>query len=289
MAGAALLVKPHPAWAAPDGQALTAEFAGPWGVAFDGQGRLFVSDPGTYRIVAISPDGEVLGEFGAPGSAAGGLNYPTGLAVFGDDLYVCDTNNGRISVWSLAGEPRQIIGSLGIATAKLAAPNGVFAAEKWLWVANTRGHVLQRYDRRTGVMDRAFGRLGDDPARLPAGTIDYRLRQPTAVAADDGGRIYLLDSKHGRILAVDEDGRLAWEAHPNFLGKGLVRPQGLAWFEGALYVADAGNDRILKLDENGLTSDARTGLADPRGIAIAAGRIAVAQFQPKTVRLMDVF
>jgi len=289
LAGTALLLKPRRAWAEPEGEAFAADFVGPWGVAFDDRGRLYVSDPGAYRIVILDPNGAPLHEFGKPGAGPDRLNYPTGLAILGDDVFVCDTNNGRIAVWSLDGEPQRTCGGLGITTAKLAAPNGVCATEKWLWVANTRGHVVQRYDPASGVMDRAFGRLGDDRGRLEAGALDFRLRQPTAVAADRQGRVFVLDAKHGRVLALDEEGRVLWESRPTVRGLGLLRPCGLASGENALYVADAGNHRLLKLDEDGKTIDARTGVEDPRGVAVAEGRLAVAQFKPKVVRVMDAF
>jgi sugar lactone lactonase YvrE len=288
LAGAAMLGRSRRAWAAPEGQALAADFHGPWGAAYDETARLYVSDPGAYAIKVFGPDGQFLGQFGRAGSAPDRLNFPTGLSVLGSRLYVCDTNNGRIAVYDLEGRAEGVIGGPGITTAKLAAPNGVCATEKWLWVANTRGHVLQRYDR-DGRMDQAFGRLGDDSAPLPAGAIDFRLRQPTAVTVDDQGVVYLLDSKHGRVLALSEEGRVLWERRIEFAGLGLSRPQALVHLEGVLYVADTGNSRIIRLGLDGLTEDARTGIEDPCGLAAAPGRLAVAQRKARAVRVMEPF
>jgi DNA-binding beta-propeller fold protein YncE len=289
VAGAATVIAPRRSWAQAEGEALAGEFVGPWGVAFDPAGNLFVSDPGAYAIAVFAPDGKLLRRFGQPGASTSGFNFPTGLCVYGERLYVCDTNNGRIAVCDLDGNRVGHIGSLGITTARLAMPSGLWATEPWLWVANTRGHVLQRYERATGRLDHAFGRLGDDAGSLAAGTIDYRLRQPTAVTVDEQGVVYLLDSKHARLLAVDGEGALLWESRPVHGGLPLVRPQGLAYGEGALYVADTGNNRLLKLDRQGRVAEVRAGVADPHGLAVAPDRLAVAQRKERAVRLMSVF
>lgn len=286
--GAALLAHPKSATAA-KGLLTQADFNGPWGVAFDPDGNLYVSDPGRYGIQVFSPRGQPLRRFGAAGAGEGQFNYPTGLCQRDGRLYVCDTNNGRIAVTDLDGNPLLRIGSLGITTARLAMPNGVWAGSKWIWVANTRGHVLQRYDAADGRLDSAFGRLGDEKQPPEPGTIDYLLRQPTAVAGDDQGSIYLLDSKHARLLALDEDGRFLWESKAAFGGVGLSRPRGLAYADGVLYLADTGNQRILKLDAQGMVLDRLTGVPDPHGLAVAGGKLAVALRKDRAVRVLDVF
>ena len=288
LTGAALLAKPNLAFSA-DENVLPADFHGPWGVAFDPDGNLYVSDPGRYGIRVFSPDGRELRRFGKPGSGDGQVNYPTGLSLRDGLLYICDTNNGRIAVTDLEGNHQRHFGSLGITTARLAMPNGVWAGSQWIWVANTRGHVLQRYARQDGRLESAFGRLGDEKAPPEAGSIDYLLRQPTAVAGDDQGKIFLLDSKHARLLALDEEGRFLWESKAVFGGTGLSRPQGLAYTDGVLYLADTGNHRILKLDGEGRAVDELIGVREPYGLAVAGGKLAVAQFKNHAVRLMEIF
>ena len=156
-------------------------------------------------------------------------------------------------------------------------------------VANTRGHVLQRYSWYNRQLDQAFGYFGDDPAPLSPGTVDYKLRLPTAVTMDSSERVYLLDSKHTRVLALDQDGKLLWESHPESGGQGLSRPQGMICHQDFLYVADTGNNRILKLDLQGKVAGEQGGIADPHGISIFGGRMAIAQRKEKTVRIVEAF
>jgi outer membrane protein assembly factor BamB len=286
-AGAASLFHPQRGWAA-DAVPLAAEFVSPWGLDFDEDGNLFVADAGAYRVSVFDGNGGLVRTFGVAGRGEGKLNYPSGLAVHGESVFVCDTNNGRIVEFGRDGSFVRHVGGLGIATAKLAMPNGVAVGDKWLWVANTRGHVLQRYAPEAAAVDRAFGVLGDDAGALPAGTVDYKLRQPTAVAASEG-RVFVLDSKHSRVLAVDEQGALIWEAAPSFGGLGLNRAEGLAVHLGMLYVADTGNDRLLKLNAQGVAIDARSVAPEPVAVAGHAGTLAVSSRKTATVAKLGLF
>jgi streptogramin lyase len=88
-----------------DGTGADARFSGPVGVAFDGDGNLYVIDGSNHTIRKITPAGVVTtlaGAAGSSGSADGTgplarFNYPEGVAVDGDgDVYVADRNNHTI-------------------------------------------------------------------------------------------------------------------------------------------------------------------------------------------------
>lgn len=288
-AGAVAILPSFDSWAADKGRALAADFLGPWGVTYIPDGRLAVSDPGAYAIRIFDPEGKAQLSFGAPGSGEDQLNYPTGIHADGEKIYVCDTNNGRVSVFDYAGKWLGSMGGLGIATAKLASPNGIWADEQWIWVANTRGHVLQRYSPGSGKIDRAFGAFGDDKQALAPGTVDYKLRLPSAVAGDAEGRIYLIDSKHRRVLALDREGQMIWESQVLAEGRELSRPQGLAWFQNALFISDTGNNRLVKIDATGKPIAVLNGIEDPHGISVFENRMAVAQRKPKMVQIIEIF
>lgn len=272
-----------------EGAAIPHPFVAPWGVTFDSQGNLFVADAGAYEILVFDMEGRLLRRFGQPGSGYDRFNYPTGLSVWRDRLFICDTNNGRLAVYHPQGEPLGIAGGLGITTAKLAMPNGVYATDRWCWVANTRGHCVQRYDTATLRLDQAFGSLGDDEGAPAAGTMNHRWRLPTAITGDGVGIVYVLDSKHARVLALDEEGRLRWENKPEWNGRGLSRPQGLTFHRDWLIVADTGNDRLLKLDLQGNAVNGLTGVSEPYGAAVFGERLAIAQPRKKTVRMASLF
>jgi DNA-binding beta-propeller fold protein YncE len=79
----------------------------PRGVAIDDQGRAFVVDSTGQGVVVYRGPAEgdarpeYLGSFGAHGIGNGEFSYPMGGAVDGRGrVYIADTANGRVQVWS---------------------------------------------------------------------------------------------------------------------------------------------------------------------------------------------
>lgn len=63
----------------------------------DQQGRVFVSDPESYRILEFDTQGEFIKYWGDYGAELDGFNLPTGLAASLDgELWIADTGNHRI-------------------------------------------------------------------------------------------------------------------------------------------------------------------------------------------------
>jgi len=64
-------------------------------------GSIWVSDTSSNRLVQFSSSGSVVQTFGSAGTGNNGFDDPTHLEVFGGLLYVCDTFNDRVQVYSL--------------------------------------------------------------------------------------------------------------------------------------------------------------------------------------------
>jgi uncharacterized protein (TIGR03437 family) len=138
----------------------------PYGLAFSNEGHLFVSDSGHNRVMLFSspftngkPASRVFGQPNFDTTASGNqstdnrFNSPRGIGIDTDDrLYVCDSGNNRILIFSrapLAGpDPRaafQLIRGLN-------APFGlaVSALSGDIWVANsgtTGNNAIVRYPK----------------------------------------------------------------------------------------------------------------------------------------------
>jgi DNA-binding beta-propeller fold protein YncE len=110
----------------------------PGGVAVDGKGELFVSDPLGHRIQVYSPGGKLLREFGKPGWEGGGLLFPTSIALAGDGtLYVLDSGNRRVKRFDRNGRFLAASAALGNETFHrvTAAAAAVYLTDGWrLWV-----------------------------------------------------------------------------------------------------------------------------------------------------------
>lgn len=132
---------------------------------------------------------------GTPGPGPDQLAAPHGLAVAGNMLYVCDTNNHRIVAYhALLLEPEASFGSEGAGNGELSFPRGLAALggddgeEGRLVVADTMNHRLQCFSRKGEFV---WVRDGFDE---PSGV---------AVAQDRGGVIAVAERGRLQLLAPD--------------------------------------------------------------------------------------
>lgn len=87
------------------------QFLGPYSVAVDAEKNLYVVDSGSSKIRYISRDGVLLNSFGEQGSSEGELFMPTFILLGNGNIYVSDTYNSRISIFSPKGNYIKSIGA----------------------------------------------------------------------------------------------------------------------------------------------------------------------------------
>eukprot|EP00116_Pleurobrachia_bachei_P002779 sb/3463041/ len=86
----------------------------PTGLCIVDGGRVAVVDAGNCRICVFNFDGTLARQFGRRGRGRGQLNCPNAIASSGENLFIADTYNNRISVHSAAdGSFLTAFGSLG--------------------------------------------------------------------------------------------------------------------------------------------------------------------------------
>jgi thiol-disulfide isomerase/thioredoxin len=119
--------------------------------------------------------------------------------------------------------------------------------------------VLESFVQQELAMARENGTLAQKPLQLRPATreSEHALQYPGKVTAG-GGRIFVADSGHHRVLVLDESGRaidaigtgLRGLREGRFAEVVLDDPQGLAFVEkeNALYIADARAHAILRAD-----------------------------------------
>ncbi len=196
---------------------------------------------------------------------------------------------------------RAAVGSRGRAEGQMSLPVSVAIdpGTGRIFVTDAiRGHV-QVYDRE----GKPRARLGSEGTMIEDG---LRFHNPTAIAADGNGRLYVCDTKNCRIQVLTMEGQsVATFGRPLVVvglheDKGVVGfnyPRGLALdeAEGILYVADSGNNRIKAFNVEGAPIQTFGGFGEragefnaPLGIAIgAAGRIYVADSQNFRVQVFE--
>ena len=102
-------------------------------------------------------------------------------------------------------------------------------------------------------------------SKLEMGDMGVTFERPTGLAVDEQGRLYVADTARGEIYQIDSTGAV------NVYASDLNSPTGLCWSNGALYVAETGENRIISLKDGKVTTIAGTGEeGDKDGIASVA-------------------
>ncbi len=149
--------------------------------------------------------------------------------------------------------------------------DGVSAGE--VWVVDRGNGRIQSFTT-DGAFVRAFGRHGE-------GAADFKDPRDIAVG---GGKVYVTDPGKGAVLVFERDGTPSAQ----WTGGALVAPFGIAFGGGRLAVSEPSKGEVLLFDAAGQPTGRVTGLAQPRGVMIAAdGRIVVAQAGAGIVTVHD--
>jgi YYY domain-containing protein len=228
----------------------------PRDAAWDDRGRLWVADFGNSRLRVFDKDGGYLGGWGGRGDATFSMREPCAVSIRGDDLYLADTWNNRVQLFSLAGEWKaratDFFGPRGIA----AAPDGT------VWITDTGNNRLVFYDSKLEKRE-TVGKLGADAGEFSG---------PVGITTDPAGRVYVADVGNHRIQVLDSRGKFlaAWP-FPGW--KDWVEAH-LEADETRVYVTDPGADSVVVFDTRGAVlrrvSAAETSppLSRPTGVAL---------------------
>ncbi|MCX5200618.1 RICIN domain-containing protein [Streptomyces sp. NBC_00237] len=203
------------------GAAVTAQLNGPYGVAVDTTGTLYITEFGNHRVRKVTTDGKIstiagtgnAGSVGDGGPAASArLKEPRGVEVGrAGDLYIADAGNHRIrriaadgKISTIAGTgTKGFSGDGGLATdARLNSPYGVAVdSTGTLYIAEIEGHRVRKVTADGKISTIAGtgtgGFAGDDG---PADSA--QLRRPVGVAVDRSGTLYIADHANHRVRKI---------------------------------------------------------------------------------------
>ncbi|MGA8102850.1 MAG: choice-of-anchor D domain-containing protein, partial [Candidatus Acidiferrales bacterium] len=264
-----------------NGPATSAELYLPLNVAVDSAGNLYIADQNNNRVRKVNTGGTITtvagngnpgysGDNGAATSAE--LNQPAGVAVdSAGNLYIADFNNNRVRVVNANGIITTVVGDGtqgyagdgGAATsAELGFPLGVAVdSADNLYIADSYNSRIRKVDNN-GIITTVAGDgtslySGDGGPATSAGLSVW------SVAVDSAGNLYIADPVNSRVREVGANGiitTVAGDGTQGYAGDGgaatsaeLNTPQGVAVDSaGEIYIAEEGNNRVRKVDTNGI-------------------------------------
>ncbi|MFD0674698.1 cadherin-like beta sandwich domain-containing protein [Cohnella sp. GCM10027633] len=205
-----------------EGIATSAQLNSPSGLAFDGDGNLYIADAYNDRIRKVDTSG-IISTFA--GSGIRGYSGDGGAAT--------DARLDRPSHLAFDGSGN-------------------------LYIADMQNYSVRKVDKTSGKMSTVMGKGTQGYAMDGAVAADSHMGPPSGLAFDSLGNMYVSEGLYSQVRKIDTsgiistvagisaplyggDGGLAIEARINF-------PLGLAVDgNGKLYIADSGNNRVRRL------------------------------------------
>lgn len=193
----------------------------PQGVTVDAAGDIFVADTGKNRVLKVAPDGTQT-TIGSQFSAPQGV-----LADGAANIFVTDSGNSALKKIDASGAVHTL-------WTKGAAGSMAFDAAGDLFFPST--YNVERLSTEGAISPVAGTGEYDTSAAPGFGSGPEEIGQPSAVALDSTGSIYVADEVKSSIYRVSHNCALSVE----YVGATLQQPAGLTFdAKGNLYLADA--------------------------------------------------
>ncbi|WP_372424375.1 NHL repeat-containing protein [Salinarimonas chemoclinalis] len=245
-------------------------------------------DRDAHLAARIARDGRVVWRFGVfedPSSDTDRLANPEHVCrIGGRHFAIADMRNSRIVCLDVDGACVAILGStenIGSTDGALWAPVATAPGPQGLVVADSGNGRL--VERRLGRADREI--WGE--ARV-ASSLLHHPRSATPIGRD----LLVADCYHDRVVRLARAGRLV-STLGTACGRRMFWPRSTAYVNGASFVSDGRNRRLLRFDADGRAGELRLDaggvpwpLSDPHAVRAAAGNLLVTDTDHASVYLV---
>ena len=168
---------------------------------------------------------------------------PTGIAIDSNgDIYVVDSGNSKIKKFDSNGKLLLSWGSSGSGNREFVHPNGIVIGMKYVYIADTANARIQMF-YKNGTFVYAWGTYGDDPGMF---------HTPTALAFDENGDLFVVDSGRNTIQIFDSHYAFTGEIRPLLTdGGNFSAINGIVFDSQNNFYASAIDNKILKFSDSG--------------------------------------
>lgn len=216
----------------------------PYSVVTDSHNRVIVTDPGARGVHVFDFEQEKYKFLSHP-EGKDALKSPQCVAVDKlNNIYVTDSDTGKIFVFDEHGKLRRIIGSLRGGEGFLKRPTGIAVDSdaQRIYVTDTLRNKIYMLDMQGAVLQ-SFGKNGTEP-----GEFNY----PTELRLY-GDELVVVDAMNFRIQVLDRAGTFLFEIGRIGDVRGdFFRPKGVAVdSEGHIYSADALHNVVQVFNREG--------------------------------------
>ncbi len=220
------------------------QLLGPYGIAFDSKGRVYVADQRVGAIFIFNTETRDVQLIRNKFEATFGLI--NGVAIDdGDRLFVSDGKLRRVLIFNADRKVENQITEGLVDPVGLAIDN----ENRFLYVVDTQQDQVIVYDADTLKLLRRIGTGGKSHWLTTPGDFGA----PSNVALDKDGNVYVTDTMNNRVEIFDAEGNfISWFGKHGDGPGYFARPKGIAVdSDGHIWVADQVQDRVQVFNREG--------------------------------------
>ena len=202
------------------------------GIATDSEGNVYVASY-DHKVQKFNKCGEVVKSVGMKGRNVGEFDFPRGVRYHNHQVYVCDSNNGRVQVFNSDLNFVQAFGTCGDDSHQLGDPRDIdFDTQGNIYVVDSSKRQVLVFSE-DGQYLHQFGKRGQGKGNIS---------NPYGLCVS-GDYVYVSEWGDNNVSVFQTSGEFVHSFGKK--GSGKDGPYGIAVdYDGFIFVCDNGNGRI---------------------------------------------
>ena len=224
---------------ADDGLFTNSNVSTPNGIAFDGEGNLYVANYAAGTVSEFTAGGSYVGIY------ASGLSSPGGMAFDqAGNLYVANSGNGTVVEIMPSG-------ATSIYASGLSGPNGlVFGPNGNLYIADGSNNSIVEITTNGPVIFASASQIPNGPAGVGFNALD----DPEGLAFDSSGNLYVTNFEDNNIVEFAPDGTPTTFASNGSVQSEPTNPEGL-WSPVGIAFDSSGDVFVANYSHTGMEGE----------------------------------